>query len=59
LAGWGNTGTIICREIDETLFVCGDELSEESENMPVMAPRVGIVANMQANMVVELLMKNR
>ena len=58
LAGWGNTGTIRCREIDETLFVCGDESSEESENMPVMAPRVGIVANMQANMVLELLMKN-
>lgn len=59
LAGWGNTGTIRCREIDETLFVCGDESSEESESMPVMAPRVGIVANMQANMVVELLMKKR
>jgi hypothetical protein len=32
-------------------------LSEASDNLPPMAPRVGMVANMQANVVVELLMK--
>jgi sulfur carrier protein ThiS adenylyltransferase len=37
--------------------VCGDESSEASENLPLMAPRVGIVANMQANVVLEILMK--
>jgi hypothetical protein len=45
------------RQIDETLYVCGDELSEASDDLPTLAPRVGIVASMQANAVVEILMK--
>jgi sulfur carrier protein ThiS adenylyltransferase len=57
MAGWGKTETLKCRKLDETLFVCGDELSEASEDSPVLAPRVGIVANMQANTVIEILMK--
>jgi sulfur carrier protein ThiS adenylyltransferase len=57
LAGWGNNDALKFRKIDETLFVCGDESSEISEEMPPMAPRVGIVANMQANAVVEILMQ--
>jgi sulfur carrier protein ThiS adenylyltransferase len=56
MAGWGNSDAIRYRKIDETLYVCGDESSEVSESMPPMAPRVGMVANMQANIVVELLM---
>lgn len=57
LAGWGKTKELKCRKLDETLFVCGDELSEASDESPVLAPRVGIVANMQANTVIEILMK--
>jgi sulfur carrier protein ThiS adenylyltransferase len=56
MAGWGKTNDLVCRKIDETLYVCGDESSEVSENLPPMAPRVGIVANMQANVTIELLM---
>jgi sulfur carrier protein ThiS adenylyltransferase len=56
MAGWGRSNEIICRKIDDTLYVCGDESSEVSENIPPLAPRVGIVANMQANVVVEILM---
>ena len=56
MAGWGNTNSIACRKIDDTLFVCGDESSEVSDDMPTLAPRVGIVANMQANTVIEILM---
>jgi sulfur carrier protein ThiS adenylyltransferase len=59
MAGWGKCETIRFRKIDETLFICGDESSEVSDNMPVMAPRVGMVANMQANVVIEILMKLR
>ena len=59
MAGWGNSETIRYRKIDETLYVCGDESSEVSESMPPMAPRVGMVANMQANVVIELLMEMR
>lgn len=57
LAGWGNNATIRCRKIDDTLFVCGDESTEADAELPPLAPRVGIVANMQANTVIEILMK--
>ena len=56
MAGWGKSESIRLRKIDETLFVCGDESTEVSDNLPPMAPRVGMVANMQANVVIELLM---
>ena len=56
LAGWGNNDTIRFRKIDDTLYVCGDESTDAGEDLPPMAPRVGIVANMQANTVIEILM---
>ena len=56
MAGWGQTELIRYRKIDDTLYVCGDELTEVSDDNPPMAPRVGMVANMQANVVIELLM---
>jgi sulfur carrier protein ThiS adenylyltransferase len=58
MAGWGNNEILKFRKIDNTLYVCGDESSEASEDLPSLAPRVGIVANMQANAVIELLMKS-
>lgn len=57
VAGWGSNETIKCRKIDNTLYVCGDESTDATDNMPPMAPRVGIVANMQANTVIEILME--
>ena len=59
MAGWGNSESIKCRKIDDYLFICGDESTEVSDEMPPMAPRVGIVANMQANVVIEILMKKK
>lgn len=57
LAGWGMNGTLKYRKIDETLYLCGDESGEAGSELPPMAPRVGIVANMQANTVIEILMQ--
>jgi sulfur carrier protein ThiS adenylyltransferase len=57
LAGWGKSETIKFRKIDETLYICGDESTTAGDEMPPMAARVGIVANMQANTVIEILMK--
>ena len=57
MAGWGKSEAIKCRKIDDTLYVCGDESSEASDNLPPIAPRVGMVASMQANVVIEILMK--
>jgi sulfur carrier protein ThiS adenylyltransferase len=59
LAGWGKSEMIRCRKIDDTLYLCGDESTEVSEELPPMAPRVGMVANMQANAVIEILMKKK
>ncbi|MCU0457231.1 MAG: sulfur carrier protein ThiS adenylyltransferase ThiF [Bacteroidales bacterium] len=57
LAGWGNSNAIRYRKADETIHICGDESTTADDDLPPMAPRVGLVANMQANTVVEILMK--
>jgi len=56
VAGWGKTSDLSCRKIDDTLYICGDEYPEVSDTLPPVAPRVGMVANMQANVVIEILM---
>jgi sulfur carrier protein ThiS adenylyltransferase len=57
MAGWGKNEILKLRKVDETLYVCGDESSEASDDLPPLAPRVGIVASMQANTVIEILMR--
>jgi len=57
MAGWGNIELLRSRKLDETLYVCGDEVTEASDECPPIAPRVGIVANMQADIVIEILLK--
>lgn len=57
LAGWGRNEILKFRKIDETLYICGDEMTEASDDLPPMAPRVGIVANMQANAVIDILLR--
>lgn len=58
LAGWDSAEYIKCRKIDDTLYICGDEETEASCDNPPLAPRVGIVANIQANIVIDLLMRS-
>ena len=55
MAGWGMNNTIHCRKADN-LYICGDEISEIGPELPPIAPRVGMVANMQANVVLENLL---
>lgn len=55
LAGWGSNNRLVTRR-SGNLFICGDEQTETSAELPPLAPRVGIVANMQANMVLEILL---
>ena len=57
MAGWGMNDTIHCRQVGK-MFICGDEISEIAPDLPPIAPRVGIVSNMQANVVVELLLNS-
>jgi sulfur carrier protein ThiS adenylyltransferase len=56
MAGWGKSEIIHSRKSDN-LVICGDEVSEVSATLPVLAPRVGLVANMQANEVLDILLR--
>ena len=55
LAGWGANNRLRTRRSGD-LFVCGDEAAAVSGSRPPMAPRVGVVACMQANQVLEILL---
>jgi sulfur carrier protein ThiS adenylyltransferase len=55
MAGWGFSNSIHLRKADN-IYICGDEISEISADLPPIAPRVGMVANMQANVVLEILL---
>ncbi len=58
LAGWGKNELLHSRKIDN-LYICGDEKTDLQTGISPMAPRVGIVANMQANLVLELILREK
>jgi len=58
LAGLGKNRKLHTRKMGN-LYICGDEESEIEARISPMAPRVGIVANMQANLALELLVKKK
>ena len=55
LAGYGENNALRTRRLG-SLFICGDETSEVSADLPPLAPRVGIVAAMQANQALEIIL---
>jgi sulfur carrier protein ThiS adenylyltransferase len=55
LAGWGGSD-LIKVERHCNIYIIGDQISETSEDDPPIAPRVGIVASMIANVVLEILL---
>ncbi len=56
LAGFGGNRKLRTRRLGD-LYVCGDQESCPEPGISPMAPRVALVAAMQANLVVELLVK--
>jgi sulfur carrier protein ThiS adenylyltransferase len=58
LSGYGGNAKIKQRKAG-SLFICGDETSEPRPGVSPMAPRVALVAAMQANLAIELLMRLR
>ena len=56
MAGYGKSNSIKTKKYGN-LYICGDQKTEISENIPPIAPRVNIVANMQANTVLEILLE--
>ncbi len=58
LAGYGMNNMISQSQFGQ-LYICGDNQSESTEQNPPLAPRVGVVANMQANVVLEILLDEK
>lgn len=56
VAGYGPNNTIATRRISRRLYLVGDDVSEAAPGNGLMAPRVGIAANHQANQVVRILL---
>jgi sulfur carrier protein ThiS adenylyltransferase len=56
LAGYGRNELIRTVKLDN-IYLCGDGVSELQPGISPVAPRVAIVANMQANLCLELLIK--
>ncbi|MBU1368526.1 MAG: sulfur carrier protein ThiS adenylyltransferase ThiF [Bacteroidetes bacterium] len=57
MAGFGGFDKLRQVQWDKHVYICGDFEAEIAEDLPPLAPRVGIVANMQANLALELLIK--
>ncbi len=56
LAGIGGNAKIRQRRVG-SLYICGDEETDLRKGVSPLAPRVGIVACMQANLAIELLVR--
>ena len=56
LAGYGANSKLRTQRMGD-LYICGDGESQCPPGVSPMAPRVAVVANLQANLAVELLMK--
>ncbi|MEI7595577.1 MAG: sulfur carrier protein ThiS adenylyltransferase ThiF [Bacteroidota bacterium] len=57
MAGWGKSEIIKPNYFDK-LIICGDMESAVSEENPPLAPRVGMVSNMMANEILNILLKD-
>ncbi len=57
LAGYGRSNDIVTREIYSDIFLVGDNRSAVGPGSSLMAPRVAIAANHQANQVVKLIIE--
>ena len=57
MAGMGTTNSIKTRKVTSRFYLCGDETSEVSENIGLVAPRVALCAAHQAHTVLRILAK--
>ena len=57
LAGYGDSNTIVTRKIAENFYLCGDGVTAPAPGAGLMAPRVAIAANHEANKIVQLIME--
>lgn len=56
MAGYGSSNTIHTRKVAKNFYLCGDEKTSIEQANGLMAPRVGICAAHEANMIVRLIL---
>ena len=56
IAGYGSSNSIQTTKISDHFYICGDGVTAAEPGCGLMAPRVGIAANHQANAVLRLLL---
>lgn len=59
MAGYFSSNTIKTKKISNRFYLIGDEINEAKEGSGLMAPRVSIAANHQANMILRLIMEQK
>ena len=57
MAGMGTTNSIKTRKITSRFYLCGDEMSEVSDGIGLVAPRVALCAAHEAHTVLRILAK--
>ncbi|RXI49824.1 thiamine biosynthesis protein ThiF [Clostridium tetani] len=57
LAGYEDCNLIRSKKINDRFYIVGDGQAEAKSGRGLMAPRVSVVANHQANLVLELILK--
>lgn len=56
MAGYLSSNSIKTRKITDRLYICGDGVTDSADMNGLMAPRVAVCSNHQANMVIRLLL---
>jgi sulfur carrier protein ThiS adenylyltransferase len=56
MAGYESSNLIHTRKVCKNFYLCGDEKNGLEDGMPLMAPRVGVCAAHEANMILRLLL---
>lgn len=57
MAGYGGSNAICTRKVGKRFYLCGDETAEIAPGQSLMAPRVGICAGHQANLILQLIIQ--
>jgi hypothetical protein len=58
MAGYGSPETLRVQR-SGNLYICGDQKETDEKLVPLLAPRVIMVAMMQANLALQLLLKEK
>lgn len=58
MAGWGRSNDIITRQVGRNFYLCGDDTSGIENGEGLIAPRVALCAAHEANLIIELILKN-